>query len=153
MIVLDLLQDMALAAVPAVGFGMLFNVPTALLWHCAILGAIGHSLRWLLLHFGVPIDLATFVAATVISFLGVWAAQRVRAHPKVFTVAAVIPMIPGIPLFTCLIALQQIYQKGANPDLVAQALNSGLKASVLVAALAIGLAVPGLVLYRRRPVV
>ncbi len=153
MILVDLLQDMILAAVPAVGFGMLFNVPTALLWHCAILGAIGHGLRWLLMHFGVPIDVATLVAASVISFIGVWQAQRVRAHPKVFTVAAVIPMIPGMPMFTCLIAIQQIYQKGANPDLVAEALNSGLKAAVLVAALAIGLAMPGLIYYRRRPVV
>lgn len=149
----DLLEDAALAAVPAVGFGMLFNVPTRLLWHCAILGAIGHALRLLLVRLFVPIELATLVAASVISFIGVGQAQHLRAHPKVFTVAAVIPMIPGVPLFTALIAIQQIYEKGANPDLVAQALNSSLRASVLVAALAIGLAMPGLIYYRRKPVV
>ncbi|HVU35028.1 MAG TPA: threonine/serine exporter family protein [Opitutaceae bacterium] len=153
MIAADLIRDMVLAAIPAVGFGMLFNVPARLLWHCAILGAIGHGLRLLLLHAYVPLELATLVAASVVSFIGVWQAQRLHAHPKVFTVAAVIPMIPGVPLFTALIAIQQVYEKGATPERLAQAIDSGLRASVLIAALAIGLAMPGLVYYRRRPVV
>jgi uncharacterized membrane protein YjjB (DUF3815 family) len=153
MIFFDLMQDMALAAVPAIGFGMLFNVPARLLWNCAILGAIGHGLRFMLLRDHVPLEIGTLVAASVISFIGVWQAQRVRAHPKVFTVAAVIPMIPGVPLFTALIAIQQIYAKGASQELVAAAVNAGLRASVLVAALAIGLAMPGLLFYRKRPVV
>ncbi len=147
------LQDLILAAVPAVGFGMLFNVPTRVLGHCAILGALGHSLRFVLLRLGVPIEFATLIAATVISFIGVWQAQRLRAHPKVFTVAAVIPMIPGVPLFTALITIQQIYQKGATPELLSLAINQGLRAAIIVAALAVGLAMPGLIYYRKRPVV
>jgi uncharacterized membrane protein YjjB (DUF3815 family) len=153
MIIVDLIQDMLLAAVPAVGFGMLFNVPTAVLGNCALLGGVCHGLRFLLLRAGMPIDVATLVSASVISFIGVWQAQRLRAHPKVFTVAAVIPMIPGVPLFTALITVQQIYQKGATQPLLAQAINSGLRAVVIIAALAIGLAMPGLLYYRRRPVV
>jgi uncharacterized membrane protein YjjB (DUF3815 family) len=153
MIAWDTLQDLVLAAVPAIGFGMLFNVPTTILAHCAVLGAMGHGLRFLLGRAGVPIEIATLLAASVISFTGVWWAQRLRAHPKVFTVAAVIPMIPGVPLFTALITIQQIYQKGANQELLARAIESGLRASVIVAALAVGLAMPGLLYYRRRPVV
>lgn len=153
MIALDLLEDMALAAVPAIGFGMLFNVPTAVLANCAALGALGHGLRFLLVRVGVPIEVATWIAATLISFIGVWRAQRLRAHPKVFTVAAVIPMIPGVPLFTALIAVQQIYQKGASQPLLAQAIESGLRAFILIAALAVGLAMPGLTYFRKRPVV
>lgn len=153
MILLEVLADMALAAVPAVGFGLLFNVPRGVLAYCATLGAIGHGLRFILVHLGVPIEIATLLAASVISFLGVWQAQRLRAHPKVFTVAAVIPMIPGVPLFTALITVQQIYEKGATQALLTQAINSGLRAFILIAALAIGLAMPGLLYYRRRPVV
>ena len=150
---LGLLQDLLLAAVPAVGFGMLFNVPTRVLGYCALDGAIGHGLRFLLLRAGVPVELATYVAATTVSFVGVWQAQRLRAHPKVFTVAAVIPMIPGVSLFTTLIALQQIQQKGFNTELMATAVNSGLRAFFIIAALAVGLAMPGLLFYRRKPVV
>ncbi|PTX91707.1 threonine/serine exporter family protein [Opitutus sp. ER46] len=150
---IEVVQDMLLAAVPALGFALMFNVPTGVLVNCALLGAGGHALQQLLVHHGVPIEVATLIAASLISFVGVWRAQRLRAHPKVFTVAAVIPMIPGVPLFTALITLQQIYQKGATPELVAQTLNSGLRAFVIVAALAVGLAMPGLVYFRRRPVV
>jgi uncharacterized membrane protein YjjB (DUF3815 family) len=132
---------------------MLFNVPVRVLGHCALDGALGHGLRFLLVAAGVPIELATYVAATAVSFLGVWQAQRLRAHPKVFTVAAVIPMIPGVSLFTTLIALQQIQQKGFSTDLMATAVNSGLRAFFITAALAVGLAMPGLLFYRRKPVV
>jgi len=154
MIALDLLQEMALSAVPAVGFGMLFNVPRPVLGYCAALGAIARGLRlFLMLEAGISIEVGTLIAASAISFIGVWLAQRLRAHPKVFTVAAVIPMIPGVSLFTALLSLQQIYQKGASPELLRQAIESGLRASFIVTALAVGLAMPGLVLFRRRPVV
>lgn len=153
MIFLELLQDMLLAAVPAIGFGMLFNVPRGVLWHCALLGAVGHGLRFLLQRAGVPVELATLLAASAVSFIGVWDAPRLRAHPKVFTVAAVIPMIPGVPLFTTLITIQQIQQHGATDALLSQAINSGLRAFFVVGALAVGLAMPGLLFYRRRPVV
>lgn len=153
MMLVELVQDVVLAAVPAVGFGMLFNVPTTALKNCAVLGGAGHGLRLALLRAGLPIEVATLLAASTISFVGVWWAQRLRAHPKVFTVAAVIPMIPGVPLFTALITIQQIYAKGASQELLTRAIDSGLRATIIVAALAVGLAMPGLLYYRRRPVV
>ncbi len=87
------------------------------------------------------------------ALLGVQAAQWLRAHPKVFTVAAMIPMIPGVAFFTALLALVQIQQKGFTPELFATAVSSGLRALFIVTALAVGLAIPGLLFYRRRPVV
>jgi uncharacterized membrane protein YjjP (DUF1212 family) len=147
-----LLLNMALAAVPAVGFALVFNVPVSALGYCAAGGAIGRGGRYLLVTSGVPIELATFVAAAAVSLLGVYFAQRLRAHPKVFTVAAMIPMIPGVAFFTALSAVVEI-QKGFTPELLATAVTSGLRAAFIVAALAVGLAVPGLFFYRRRPVV
>lgn len=41
---LALVQDMLLAAIPAVGFAMVFNVPQRALPWCALLGAIGHEI-------------------------------------------------------------------------------------------------------------
>ncbi len=43
---LALAQDMILAAIPAVGFAMVFNVPVRALRWCALLGAIGHGLPY-----------------------------------------------------------------------------------------------------------
>jgi hypothetical protein len=50
------------------------------------------------------------------------------------------------------IAIQQIQQKAAGGALLTEAMNSGLRAFFIIGALAVGLAMPGLVFYRR-PVV
>jgi uncharacterized membrane protein YjjB (DUF3815 family) len=152
-ILIQFLQNMALASVPAVGFGLVFNVPRSALIYCAAGGAIGRGLRFLLITAGMPIELATFVAAAVVSLLGVYIAQRMRAHPKVFTVAAMIPMIPGVPFFTALLAVVEIQRRGLTSELLNTAVTSGLRAAFIVAALAVGLAIPGLLFYRRKPVV
>ena len=153
-LLLGLLQQMGLAAVPAVGFGMLFNVPARVLGLCAAGGALGRGLRYLLHDgTGLPVEVSTLLAAATVSLLGVAVAQRLRAHPKVFTVAAMIPMIPGVPLFKTLIAIAQIQQWGLSDALLSTAITQGLQALFIVAALAVGLAVPGLLFYRRRPVV
>lgn len=55
-LVLALLHDMAFAAIPAIGFGLVFNVPANALKYCALGGALGHGSRFLMMHFGVPIE-------------------------------------------------------------------------------------------------
>lgn len=152
-LMLSLIQDMILAAIPAVGFALVFNVPPRALVYCAAGGAIAHGVRMLLMQSGVPIEIGTLLVASLVSFLGVYFAQKLRAHPKVFTVAAMIPMIPGVPLFTTLLAIVEIQRKGYTPELFSTALSSGLKAGFIVGALAVGLAMPGLLYYRRRPIV
>lgn len=152
-LLLDLLQDMALASVPAVGFALVFNVPREALKLCAAGGAIGHGLRFLLLKAGLPIELGTLIAAATVSFIGVWWAQRLRAHPKVFTVAAMIPMVPGLSSYTTLLALVEISRRGYTPELWSTAITNGLRAMFIVSALAVGLAAPGLLVFRRKPVV
>ena len=151
---LGLLENMVLAAIPAVGFGLVFNVPRHALLYCALGGALGRGGRFLLMStLDMPRAWATLLAAATVSLIGVYVAQRMRAHPKVFTVAAMIPIIPGVPIFKALIAVATMQEKGATDELMATALQSGLTAAFVVAALAIVLAVPGLLFYRRRPVV
>ena len=48
------------AAIPAVGFGMVFNVPKHTLIYCAFGGAIAYSSRAFLQGFDIPLELATF---------------------------------------------------------------------------------------------
>lgn len=56
---LALAQDMILAAIPAVGFAMVFNVPVRALRWCALLGAIGHGSRMILMTSGLNIEWST----------------------------------------------------------------------------------------------
>ncbi|WP_425445069.1 threonine/serine exporter family protein [Zobellella endophytica] len=148
-----LANDMLFATVPALGFALLFNVPSRALKYCALGGALGHGSRYLLLDAGMPIEWATFFAATLIGLLGWHWARRFLAHPKVFTVAAVVPMIPGVYAYKAMIALVEISQHGYTPELWGSLVANVIKAMFIVAGLAIGLAMPGLLFYRRRPLV
>jgi uncharacterized membrane protein YjjB (DUF3815 family) len=150
---LELLSNAALAAIAAAGFGMLFNVPFPMLGWCALGGAVGRGGRFLMVKAGLSVPWATLFAAMVVSFLGVWVAQRLRAHPKVVTVASVIPMVPGTYLYSTLLCIWAMEHSGPTPELLRAALRDGLDASFVVAALALGLAAPGLIVFRRRPVV
>lgn len=142
-----LLQDMVLAAIPALGFAMVFNVPVRALRYCALLGAIGHGSRMLMIHFGMNIELASLVASIMI---GINWSRWLLAHPKVFTVAAVIPMFPGISAYTAMISVVEISHLGYSEALMSTMVTNFLKASFIVGALSIGLSLPGLWLYRKR---
>ena len=67
--------------------------------------------------------------------------------------AAIIPMIPGVNSFTALLAMVDLERKGFSQELLKTAIDNGLRAFFIVAALAVGLAMPGLLFYRRKPVV
>ena len=60
---LALAQDMILAAIPAVGFAMVFNVPVRALRWCALLGAIGHGSRMILMTSGLNIEILSGLKA------------------------------------------------------------------------------------------
>lgn len=149
----QILDDMFFAAIPAVGFALVFNVPLRILKYCAILGASGHLTRTMLLSFDFPIIFSTFIAASLIGFWGVYLSHRYLAHPKVFTVAAIIPMIPGVESYKAMISIVQIHHYGFSDTLIRQAIESFINTGFILGALVFGLALPGLLFYRNRPVV
>jgi len=158
---LALAQDMILAAIPAVGFAMVFNVPVRALRWCALLGSIGHGSRMILMTSGLNIEWSTFMAfffcgapcmaSMLVGTIGIQWSRWYLAHPKVFTVAAVIPMFPGISAYTAMISAVKISQLGYSEPLMITLLTNFLTASSIVGALSIGLSIPGLWLYRKRP--
>ncbi|WDP93113.1 MAG: threonine/serine exporter family protein [Desulfobacter sp.] len=150
---MGLLNDMAFAAVPAVGFALVFNVPRNALGYCALGGALGHGSRFLFMASGIPIEWATLFAASLVGMIGVYWSRRFLAHPKVFTVAAVIPMVPGVYAFKAMIALVEINHMGYTQELAGAIAENFLKAMFIIVGLALGLAMPGLLIYRRRPVI
>ena len=148
-----LLDDMFFAAIPAVGFALVFNVPPKALKYCALLGALGHVTRTILMHNDVPIVFATLVGAALIGFIGVHLSHRYLAHPKVFTVAAIIPMIPCVQAYKAMIAIVQIHHYGFSNALFEQMIASFINTTFILGALVFGLALPGLLFYREKPVV
>jgi len=149
--ILALAQDMVLAAIPAVGFALVFNVPHRALRWCALLGAIGHGFRFAMMHWGFNIEWSTFAASMLVGTIGIHWSRWYLAHPKVFTVAAVIPMFPGISAYSAMISAVKIGHFGYSESLMILLLTNFLKASSIVGALSIGLSIPGLWIYRKRP--
>lgn len=58
---LTLIEKMLLAAIPAAGFAMVFNVPVRALKYCALLWAIGYGFRMILMEMSFSIECASFV--------------------------------------------------------------------------------------------
>ncbi|MCG9695810.1 threonine/serine exporter family protein [Shewanella sp. Isolate11] len=153
-LLLNIVNDALFSAVPAIGFAMVFNVPKRFLPYCALAGAVGHSLRTLLMHFNMPIEWATFVAAAVVGVLTIGFAKRHLAPPLMYAVAAIIPMIPGTYAYNTVIALVQLTaQSDISPELTSEVINNGLKTVFILGALSVGLAMPSLLYYRTRPVI
>jgi uncharacterized membrane protein YjjB (DUF3815 family) len=146
-----LIEDMVLSAIPAVGFAMVFNVPQRALRWCALLGAVGHGSRMTMMQTGMNIEWATFIASMLVGIIGIQWSRWYLAHPKIFTVAAVIPMFPGISAYTAMISAVKISHLGYSDTLMVLLLENFLKATSIVGALSIGLSIPGLWLYRKRP--
>ncbi|MEI6897816.1 MAG: threonine/serine exporter family protein [Psychromonas sp.] len=145
--------DAMFAAVPAVGFAMVFNVPKKMLIYCAVGGAFAHSLRYLLMHFGMDIEWATLVASSSMGFLGLYWSRKHLIPRPVFTVASVIPMIPGSFAFKTIIALVEINSTGYSVEIMKIASENGLKTLFILGALSFGLSLPSILIYRGRPIV
>lgn len=148
-----LLNDMFFALIPAIGFAMVFNVPPKYLPYCALGGAIGHGLRMLLIQHGVHIEWATLAASTSVGLIGVYYSKKLHVPPSIFTVAAMIPMVPGVFVYKAMIAIVEINHRGFSIELWKIFAENFITGISVIAALAVGLATPMLLFYRRRPVV
>ena len=147
---MTLIRDGLWSGVAALGFAMLFNVPVRALYACAMGGAIAHLVRTLMSEWGMPIEAATLAGATVAGFLGEVFARRWHAPAPVFTVPALIPMVPGVFAYNTMIGILQLTSAGATeggPLLVETAIN-GSKTLLIVLALAAGIAAPKLLVNR-----
>lgn len=150
-----LLEDAFWSAIAAAGFAILFNVPPRALPGCIFAAACGHALRSWAMQLGLPIEPATLLAATVIGFLGVWFARWFQSPTAIFTVPAVIPMVPGTFAFRAMLGILEITNMGvfgSTPLLVEAGLNA-IKTGLILAALAVGIIAPRLLFRREKPVV
>lgn len=93
----ELLQDGFFAAIAAIGFGSISNVPVKAFGGCALLAALGHATRFALMNWASwSIILAAFVAALVIGFASIPCARWWRCPAESLSFPALLPMIPGM---------------------------------------------------------
>jgi uncharacterized membrane protein YjjB (DUF3815 family) len=151
-----LLHNGLMAALAATGFALIFNVPRRALALCALCGAIGVMGRMLFLEMGgsfVNVAGATLCASIVVASVAELLSRKMQMPASVFSVPGVIPMIPGSLMFRSVVYwLSMATESGGDFDtiLFGEALMLAANAMVVLAAIAMGIAAPNLILYRRR---
>jgi uncharacterized membrane protein YjjB (DUF3815 family) len=154
LILQDIILNAIFAAIPAVGFAMLFNVPKSALKYCAFGGAIVYTLREIFMDLNLAIELATFLASMIIGLIALYWSRKNLVPRPIYTVASIIPMIPGTYAFTAMISLVDMNTHGVSSELIEIFIESGLKSISILGAISFGLALPSLYFMRyKRPIV
>lgn len=141
------------AAISAMGFSMIFNIPRRLLWAVAIGGIIavctrnfvnlGHSNGNIGLDCGLIIG--SFVGSALISIICTKAMHWFHTPHHCLSIPSVIPMIPGVLMYRALFAIIDMH--GVVGE-VTVAMNNGIRASLIILFIAIGVAIPNIFVRR-----
>ena len=146
-----LLQKGLLGGLAAVGFAILFNVPNRSLIYTYILGTMAVFIKFLLLGIDVNIILATFAGAIVVGILSPFTSKWKHTPPMIFSIASVIPMIPGIFLYRMMLGFIRLVSNNSDTEFLQTlefTFSNGLKAAFILMALAMGISLPYIILKK-----
>lgn len=140
-------EDIIFSAIAAIGFGSISNVPTTAFKGNAMLGAIGHLTRDILIKvFGMHIAFSSFFGALIIGFIAPKLGRRWRIPASVLAYPALLPMIPGMYAYNTVVGLMNILDARKNEELFHHAFytfaHSGIVCLVVILMLVIGVLVP-----------
>lgn len=139
----DYLSFAMAAAMGAIGFSILFNLPPRLLFAVGIGGAISVCTRNLLVFgFGWNTEIGTLAGATIVSIIAIRATHWFHAPTQVLIVPAVIPLVPGVLIYRFLFAM--IHIRDLTLQQLLTAVQSGVDAILIILGIAVGAAVPRL---------
>lgn len=151
-----ILEDALFSGIAALGFAILFNVPRRALIYCVLAGAVGHAMRTLMMEqFGLSITISTLIGATTVGFMAKYCAYRLKIPSLVFGISGVIPMVPGVFAFQAMLAVISL-PSATDETIVSILADVSVNASTtgfILAALALGIALPNLLFLRHKPVV
>lgn len=135
------------AAISAMGFSMIFNIPRRLLWVVAIGGIIAVCTRNFVNlgpsnnNVGLDMGLAigSLAGSALVSLIAVKAVHWVHAPNHVLSIPSVIPMVPGVLMYRALVGL--IEMNGVVGELT-NAMKFGMASAITIMCIALGVAVP-----------
>lgn len=137
------------AAISAMGFSMIFNVPRRLLWVVAIGGIIAVCTRNFVnlgpsnnnIGLDCGLIIGSFVGSSLISIICIKAVHLFHTPHHCLSIPSVIPMIPGVLMYRALFAL--INLDGVVGELTV-ASNNLVKASLTILCISLGVAIPNI---------
>ena len=91
----DWMLQIACSFVATTGIAALFNAPRNRLIHCGLVGVVGWVIYYLLIENGADEVPATFAGSFVIALVAHLLARLLKMPVIVFSVAGIIPFVPG----------------------------------------------------------
>jgi len=145
MILLEIITKSFWAGIAAIGFAILFNVPRRTLFPIWALGVMGGLIKFTAMNYEIGIVFASFWAATAVGFVSIQTAHLKKSPPLIFSIPAVIPMVPGFFAYKMMLGLIALTTM-ANTDTYLQTLietvNNGAKMMFVLISLGTGVAIP-----------
>lgn len=145
MILIDIITKSIWAGFAALGFAILFNVPRRTLFTIWALGAVGGIIKFSVMHFDSGIVFASFLGASVVGVISIQTAHIQKSPPLIFSIPAVIPMVPGFfayKMMLGLIALTSSIDNDAYVQILIETVNNGAKMMFVLISLGTGVAIP-----------
>lgn len=151
----EIILDGLFAAIAAIGFAIISNPPRKAILISALLAAIGHGLRYFLLHteaFNIDIATASFFAAITIGSLAIPFAKSIHCPAEVFSFPSLLPMIPGMFAYRSILALTKFMQTKDESDslhYLVDFCHNGSTTLFILSALVVGVAIPIFIFQRQ----
>ena len=141
------------AAISAMGFSMIFNIPRRLLWVVAIGGILavctrnfvnlGPSTNNIGLDMGLV--MGSFAGSVLVSLIAIKAVHWFHVPNHVLTIPSVIPMIPGVLMYRMLLGFISMNVKSLDEITpFMKALESGVNSGMVIFCIALGVAIPNI---------
>lgn len=148
------LLDAVFAAGASIGFAAVSHPPRKAFLPIAILAAVGHASRALLMRLlGFDIAGASFFAALLMGFGSYFLGRRVRTPMTVLYIPALLPMIPGMYAYRAVLSLVMFTHHHAEAAVAAEYMHLFLTNTTItvttVFAMGVGSTLPTFLLSSR----
>lgn len=95
-----MIKAFGFAFLATVAFGIIFQGPKKVLWQSGLIGAVGWVVFTTLKYdYGIGSFTANFLATVMVSLLSEICARTFQQPATVFTIPAVIPLVPGLGMY------------------------------------------------------
>jgi uncharacterized membrane protein YjjB (DUF3815 family) len=133
--------DVVAAGVAAASYPVYFSMPYRMMGWPVAAGMLAHATHWLALtEWKVSLPAAALMACLLVGFLLIPVAHFLRIPFAAIGFASVVAMIPGVYVFRVLGGILQL--QNTSSSVLAATVSDAAVATLVVAAMAIGLVVP-----------
>lgn len=144
-----ILKDGIFAAMAAIGFSSISNPEAKVFPPCALIAAMGHMTRYVLMNiFGCQLSGSSLLAALVIGFLSLPAAKWIKTPAECISFPALLPMIPGMYAYRTIQSLTHCLGAASEPDFLHYLYLlrfNWMTCTVTIIAMVVGVTLPTLV--------